>query len=105
MKRITLVCNERSGEKNEKVKVGEIENFPILESLDEINDLLIDPYGPESKDEFVAAFNSGWRVMGQRKLKTPKTKTPLTPQAKVFANADKSKQDEIIKLAKEAGLL
>ena len=105
MKRITLVCHERTGEGNAKVKVGEIENFPILENLDELQDLLDDPYGPETKDEFVAAFNSGWRVMGQRKLKTPKAKTPLTPQAKVFANADKSKQDAIIEMAKKAGLL
>jgi hypothetical protein len=105
MKRITLKCHERTGEGNAKVMVGEIENFPILESLDEIEDLLTDPYGPETKDEFVAAFNSGWRVMGQRKLKTPKAKAPLTSQVKVFANVPKDKQNEILAKAKELGLL
>ena len=105
MKRITLKCHEKTGEGNAKVFVGEIENFPILESLDEIDDLLADDYGPETKDEFVAAFNSGWRVMGQRKLKTPKTKAPLTAAEKVFANTDKSKQDAILEMARKAGLL
>ena len=105
MKRITLKRNEKTGENGEKVFVGEIENFPILESLDEIDDLLADPYGPETKAEFVAAFNSGWRVMGQRKLASPKVKKPLTAAEKAFANTDKSKQDAILEMARKAGLL
>ena len=105
MKRITLKRHEKTGENGEKVFVGEIENFTILESLDEVDELLDDPYGPETKAEFIAAFNSGWRVMGQRKLASPKVKTPLTAAEKAFSNADKSNQEAILEMAKKAGLL
>ena len=99
MKLITLTASETIDGK--KVELGREENFPVPETLDEVIGMS-DLDNGCSDDEIVACFVYGWKVMKQRQLRSgADPKKPVT----IFKKINLAKQDEILEMARKAGLL
>jgi hypothetical protein len=99
MKLITLTASEVVD--GNKVELGRLENFPVPETVDEVI-AMSDRDDGCNDDEIVSCFNYGWKVKSQAKLRSGSD--PKSPST-VFKKASREKQDAILKLAKEKGLL
>lgn len=99
MKFITLTASEVID--GVKVELGKIEKFPVAETFADIQ-AMEDLDNGCNEEEAVSAFNSGWKVKSQAKIRSGSD--PKAPST-VFKKASREKQDAILKLAKEQGLL
>ncbi len=96
MKFITLVASEMVD--GSKVELGRIEKFPIPETVDEVVGMADLDDGCNDM-EIVSAFNYGWKVKTQAKLRTGiNPKAPTT----IFKKLSPEKRNELLK---GAGLL
>lgn len=99
MKYITLVASEIVD--GQKVELGRQEHFPVAETLADIEDMGNQDNG-WNDDEIVACFNSGAKVKRQAQLR--QGSDPKSPMA-IFKKAGHDKQNKLLELAKEQGLL
>lgn len=99
MKFITLTASEVVD--GVKAELGKIENFPVPETKDEVMSMSARDDGC-SDAEIVSAFNYGWKVRSQAKLRSGAD--PKNPVA-LFKKADSNRQAKILELAKREGLL
>jgi len=98
MKIITLVKNEVID--GVKVQLGQVDHFPVPESLEEMIAMMED--GKITETQLVACFVSGWRVRTQAQIASgADPKSPVS----VFKKVNATKQAEILAKAKELGLL
>lgn len=99
MKFITLTASEVVD--GSKVELGRQEQFPVAETLDDVI-AMSDQDNGWNEAEIVACFNYGSKVKRQSQLRSgADTKAPST----VFKKAPKDKQEAILALAREKGLL
>lgn len=99
MKQITLTASEVIDGK--RVELGKQENFPVPETVDEVIGMSDRDDGC-SDNEIVSCFVYGWKVMKQRQLRSgADPKKPVT----IFKKTSETKQNEILELARKAGLL
>ena len=99
MKFITLTASEVID--GNKVELGKIENFPVPETVDEVIGMSNRDDGC-SDEEIVSAFNYGWKVKSQAKIRTGAD--PKSPVAQ-FKKISGDKQAKLLELAREQGLL
>jgi hypothetical protein len=99
MKLIKLTASEVVDGK--KVQLGEIANFPVPETLDDVL-AMEDRDDGCNAEEIVACFNYGWKVKSQAKLRSG---TDSKSNVSVFKKAGPDVQAKIMELAKEQGLL
>jgi hypothetical protein len=99
MKYITLTASEMVD--GNKVELGRQENFPVAETIKDVEDMENEGNGWNT-DEIVACFNYGSKVKRQAQLRT--ATDPKAPST-VFKKAGREKQDAILALAREKGLL
>ena len=99
MERITLTASEVIDGK--RVELGRQENFPVPETVDEVIGMS-DLDDGCSDAEIVSCFVYGWKVLRQRQLRAgADPKKPVT----IFKKINQAKQDEILEMARKAGLL